>query len=401
MSDWLNQIVAGDAIACLQQLPAGVARCCVTSPPYWGLRDYGVDGQLGLEGTVEEYVGKMVNVFREVRRVLADDGTLWLNMGDSYAGSWSGNSMRPEGGGQRSGEPGFQPLEDGRYPARGGAVPPGLKPKDLVGMPWRLAFALQADGWWLRSDIVWSKPNPMPESIRDRPTKSHEYIFLLTKAPRYFFDQDAVREAGDPRSAERYKYDFSGPVGATEVNDRRTMPTGQRDFDGRRNIRTVWDITVHGFAQAHFATFPPELVSRCVRAGSSAAGQCAECGSPWRRLVDRAFVPQKDVSQAKGVRGHGDQKPMDDSSGWEGFPRGTTEHRTTGWKASCDCGAPVVPDLVIDPFGGAGTTALVAKQLQRSFWSCDLNPDYVAMALRRIGRPALGPSEKEDLSLFE
>src|SRR6266496_4348391 len=187
------RVIVGDATESLRSLPAESVQCVVTSPPYWGLRDYGIVGQLGLEATPELYVERMVEVFRGVRRVLRVDGTLWLNLGDSYAGSWSGNSMRPKGGSQREGGPGFQPL-DYRVPARNGNVPLGLKPKDLCGIPWRVAFALQADGWYLRSDIIWSKPNPMPESVTDRPTRSHEYLFLLTKSDRYYYDADAIRE---------------------------------------------------------------------------------------------------------------------------------------------------------------------------------------------------------------
>lgn len=469
MTDWLNQIVAGDALACLQQLPAGAARCCVTSPPYWGLRDYGVDGQLGREETVEEYIGKMVEIFREVRRVLADDGTLWLNMGDCYASSGGHTDtecadrrgeyqigQRPDHA-DRSRRPSFRRDRRRREDDPHKAIS-GLKPKNLVGQPWRMAFGLQADGWYLRSDIIWHKPNPLPESVRDRPTKGHEYIFLMSKSPKYFYDADAVREKAVYGDHQRYvrglhkAANTPGQPPHTGLRPGYKMPDGWATHEGAhgsfhrdgrekgaksgiskdgyderkwadrsdglsrppmtmkdreyhpdgRNLRSVWTIPTQPFPEAHFATFPTELVSRCVRAGSSAAGQCVECGSPWRRLVDRAFVPQQDVSQSKSVRGYGDQKPMDDSSGWDRFPRGTTKSRTTGWEASCDCGVPFpAPDLVIDPFMGAGTTAVVAKALQRSFWGCDLNPDYVAMALRRIGRPALGPSETEDLSLFE
>jgi DNA modification methylase len=195
----------------------------------------------------------MVEVFRLVREVLADDGTLWLNLGDSYAGSNSGNSMRPEGGTQRPGKPGFQSLDD-RYPKRNGVVPTGLKPKDLIGMPWRVAFALQADGWYLRSDIIWAKPNPMPESVTDRPTKSHEYLFLMTKGPRYYYDADGVREPH--RTPEEHRASKHG---------RQAM---RYYAQGGRNLRTVWTIPTEAFSDAHFATFPRKLVEPCIMAGS-------------------------------------------------------------------------------------------------------------------------------------
>lgn len=219
----------GDAARILPTLPEKSFRCCVTSPPYWGLRDYGIKGQIGAEDEVESYVSNLVGVFREVRRVLADDGTLWLNIGDSYT---SGNRRWRE--------------TDRKNPARAMSyrppTPRGLKPKDLVGVPWRLAFALQADGWYLRSDIIWYKPNCQPESVKDRPTRSHEYVFLLSKSEDYYYDHDAVREPAD-------------------------MP-GQR-----RNRRSVWSINTEPFAGAHFATFPPSLVEPCVIAGTARGDQ--------------------------------------------------------------------------------------------------------------------------------
>ena len=224
-------ILMGD---CLEQLPKidpGSVQTCVTSPPYWGLRDYGSEEQLGLERTPDEYVGRMVEVFRQVGRALRDDGTLWLNLGDSYSGAGLGGGIDSQG------------INDSQKRAasakRSGVRPigPGLKPKDLVGIPWRVAFALQADGWWIRSDIIWHKPNPMPESVTDRPTKSHEYLFLLTKSARYRYDADAIREP------------FA-------------------DLGGR-NKRSVWSIASSPYSGAHFATMPPALVEPCIKAGSS------------------------------------------------------------------------------------------------------------------------------------
>jgi DNA modification methylase len=251
-------IHTGDALEVLSTLPDQSAHCCVTSPPYWALRDYGEPGQIGLEPTPEEYVAKLVDVFREVRRVLRGDGTLWLNLGDSYASS-------PASGGEQSSK--MTGGEHKRTPQRAFLRPPGLKPKDLVGIPWRVAFALQSDGWYLRSDIIWAKPNPMPESVTDRPTKSHEYIFLMAKSGRYWFDQEAVREKGNPEGSHTH-----GPaksiIAERNDNDRMLLKTP----DAGRNIRTVWTVATQPFAGAHFATFPPKLIEPCIKAGCPAGG---------------------------------------------------------------------------------------------------------------------------------
>lgn len=217
-------------------LKSGVMQCVVTSPPYWGLRDYGVLGQIGLEKTLGEYVAKLVEVFREVWRVLREDGTLWLNLGDSYQG---GNKF---------------PL-------------PGLKSKDLIGIPWRVALALQADGWYLRSDIIWSKPNAMPESVTDRPTRSHEYIFLLTKSARYYWDQEAVREADGGKDHPRNLERTSIPVVPGQSPQMGIRTAAGRNCQGR-NIRTVWTIATESYRGAHYATFPSKLVETCILAGS-------------------------------------------------------------------------------------------------------------------------------------
>lgn len=267
-------IIQGDALTELRKLQSGLVHCCVTSPPYWGLRDYGIEGQLGLEKTLEEYTEKLVTVFREVRRVLRDDGTLWLNLGDSYAGSWSGNSVRPEGGAQREGTPGFQSkyAADNQYAKRSGAIPTGLKAKDLIGVPWRIAFALQADGWYLRQDIIWSKPNPMPESVKDRCTKSHEYIFLLTKAPKYYFDHEAIKEP--TVCAHEAKYD-NGEHGHKGGLSHEGQGSSTRKFGSdpnKKNKRSVWNVITRGFKDCHFATFPPDLIEPCILAGCPESG---------------------------------------------------------------------------------------------------------------------------------
>jgi DNA modification methylase len=257
----------GDCLEVLRTIPDGSARMCVTSPPYYGLRDYGVDGQIGLEATPDAFIAKMVEVFREVRRVLADDGTCWLNLGDSYASSGVGGTASDKSGlnhgrgvrpDQKSG------ISFGRAP-----TPDGLASKQLLGIPWRVAFALQADGWFLRSDIIWHKPNPMPESVRDRPTKAHEYVFLLSKQPRYYYDAEAVREACiSTHPAGNRVTATKGRIGSGGGWDAKPNPAASIPESGR-NARTVWTITPRPFKGAHFATFPAELAERCIKAGSA------------------------------------------------------------------------------------------------------------------------------------
>jgi len=258
----VNQIICGDCLEVMRTWPDGFIDCCVTSPPYWGLRDYGVDDQLGLEKTPEEYVAKMVAVFTEVKRVLKPEGTLWLNLGDSYNGS-GGPGNQWDNKGKKGGFKKFiNPMRDYR----------GLKPKDLCGIPWRVAFALQRDGWYLRQDIIWHKPNPMPESVRDRCTKAHEYIFLMSKQPKYYCDMDAIREkTGNEATVEEYEaadgrrhfHEHDAERGMMQYNPNHkamTNPLG-------RNKRSVWTVTTKPYSEAHFATFPPDLITPCILAG--------------------------------------------------------------------------------------------------------------------------------------
>lgn len=255
-------ILVGDVRQRLAELADCSVDCVVTSPPYWGLRDYGQNGQIGLEQTPDEYVAEMVAVFREVRRVLKDDGTLWLNLGDSYAGSGKGGN--PEGS-KWSGFVGNKNREKSAKASKP-IVPEGLKPKDLVGVPWRVAFALQADGWWLRQDIIWHKPNPMPESVTDRCTKAHEYLFLLTKSAKYYFDHEAIKEDAKTPPAIRDKH---GEGYQADYPNGDRFSAGERVWgaDGKRNRRSVWTIPTKPFKGAHFATFPPQLIEPCILAG--------------------------------------------------------------------------------------------------------------------------------------
>jgi DNA modification methylase len=357
-----HTILNGDVIACLRSLPDACVQCVVTSPPYWGLRDYGVEGQIGLEPTPEEYVEKMVEVFREVRRVLRDDGTLWLNLGDSYNGS-GGAGGDYASGGLKAGQP--------KYPGRRISA---LKPKDLVGIPWRVAFALQEDGWYLRSDIIWSKPNPMPESVTDRPTKSHEYVFLLTKRARYFYDADAVREA-------HVSVDQSPRKSGVGNGLNRTDRGVGREFFGNpagRNRRTVWEIPTQPTPEAHFATFPEALVEPCIKAGTSERGCCPACGAPWRRVVE---VTVYDTRPGTNTKYNGGGL----ASGSRNTTRKMSMRSEIGWAPTCTCSAgDPIPCTVLDPFGGSGTVAKVARDLGRSSILIEINPEYVQIAKKRL-----------------
>ncbi|HEY8606595.1 MAG TPA: site-specific DNA-methyltransferase [Noviherbaspirillum sp.] len=336
------RILIGDVREQLRTLPADFVHCVVTSPPYWGLRDYGVAGQIGLEASPSEFIATMVEVFDEVRRVLRPDGTCWVNMGDSYAGNRGSTNSPAIGLKHRSasGDAQRQMItsrrrDDAPIP-RSDVRVPGLKPKDLVMMPHRLAIALQDAGWWVRQDIVWHKPNPMPESVRDRCTKAHEYIFLLTKSESYYYDQDAISEPVSPNTHARLAQDVQNQKGSARANGgtktngtmkavgRKLADAGSgiksnSSFDAalampvdRRNKRSVWTITTQPFSEAHFATFPPELPEMCIKAGCPPGG------------------------------------------------------------------------LVLDPFFGAGTTGLVADRLQRDCIGIELNPAYAEIARRRI-----------------
>ncbi len=266
MKRW--QILEGDVRETLRTLPDQCVQTCVTSPPYFGLRDYGVDGQIGLEQTPDEFVAQLVAVFREVRRVLRDDGTLWLNLGDSY-NAYNGNRGRSTP---------FQQATDEalpKLPKGAGLVVPTMKNKDLIGIPWRVAFALQADGWWLRQDIIWHKPNPMPESVRDRCTKAHEYVFLLSKSERYFWDAEAMKEPAEggrskgngKRLAERAIARTGGLISGGTAKS--TLGTSAEET---RNRRSVWTVATRPYKGAHFATFPPALIEPCILAGAPFGG---------------------------------------------------------------------------------------------------------------------------------
>lgn len=373
-------LINADVLSGLAMLPDESVHCCVTSPPYWGLRDYGTPGQIGLEKTPAEYLEKMVEVFREVKRVLRPDGTLWLNMGDSYSGSGGAGewSKRKAGKQEYAGPQGNNPNRLCRN---------GLKPKDLCGMPWRLALALQADGWYLRSDIIWAKPNPLPESCTDRPTKAHEYIFLLTKSATYFYDAEAVREENTEAGRKRLegKPVKLGGVKNSQREDRPWSGVEMNQVVGR-NLRSVWTISTAPFPQAHFATFPPGLPERCIKAGTSERGCCPKCGSPWRRVVEKKRPPKEcytNTSKPESVSACGDHT-VGFGQKYQNFLN-ENPPITTGWTPTCACDAgEPIPCIVLDPFSGAGTTCLVAAKLCRDSIGIELSPEYVQMSVKRL-----------------
>ena len=408
-----NVILAGDVLNRLKDVPDGIVQTVVTSPPYYGLRDYGVDGQIGLEETPEQYISKMVEVFREVRRVLREDGTLWLNIGDSYAAGKIGrddNSAERRQALDSFGHGGGVKLQETGNTGVQRKLSPGLKPKDLIGIPWMLAFALRADGWYLRQEIIWEKPNPMPESVTDRCTKSHEHIFLLTKQPRYFYDKEAIAEPVSESFANDRRHETGSTTNNAKEGYEKGMaqnPKGPHRIFGRhkdnqdkgqkyhimhrdrengeffpsvqtRNKRDVWTITTKPFPGAHFATFPPEIPELCIKAGSSQHGECSKCGKPWERVTEKerqfGSGSGKSGNPISGKNGESVQGGGDTGDVRKGPILATI---TTGWSPQCECNTPIVPQIVLDPFGGSGTTAIVARRLGRDFITVELNQKYI------------------------
>jgi hypothetical protein len=256
---------------------------------------------------------------------------------------------------------------------------PMPKPKDALGIPWRVAFALQEDGWWLRSDIIWAKPNPMPESVTDRPTKSHEYIFLLTKAERYYYDAEAIAEVG----AQRENFGNSGYKGD---NNEGRNDNGRRDMTPRatRNRRSVWTVATSPYPGAHFATYPPKLVEPCILAGSSARGRCPVCGAPWERETEVSYSPTEKTRGKPGSGTFQERGAGQKSGGWNDYPSLSKHTETLGWRPTCSHDAEPVPCLILDPFCGSGTTGAVAVEQGRDFVGLELNPEYIALAMERL-----------------
>ena len=434
----------GDAREVLASMEPDSVHCVVTSPPYWGLRDYGLEpviwggregclhvwgaekvrvvgrndsgaspssgvgfhgqaegyggsrnasqgstcslcgawrGTLGNEPQVEGYLAHLIEVFRAVKRVLRDDGTLWLNMGDSYA-AHPGQRKTTDAAGPK------QQTNTGSTAASSRHAE-SLKPKDLIMMPARVALALQADGWWVRSDIIWHKPNPMPESVRDRPTSAHEHVFMLTKSARYYWDQEAVREVGQEHKGRAGTFARNGAVSehvlpnqaAAEHRSERTdrVPAG-------RNLRNVWTMATQPYPEAHFATFPERLPETCILAGTSERGVCPSCGAPWARVIEKGDLQEHPDRMNRNVRNVADY----DGAGYA--TRGNTlglvrDTKTIDWRPTCDCpAAPAIPATVLDPFAGSGTTGLVAARLGRRALLIDASLEYCDLARERIGK---------------
>lgn len=481
----LDYFHIGDVLQKLKLLPDKCVRCICTSPPYLGLRDYltatwqggdsncdhsksknlakdlsgckpgqengyaakrterdvckkcgaiRIDAQIGLEKTPELYIEKLVAVFRECRRVLTDDGTLWLNIGDSYwGGKGQSGDARPDIQAERLkngesiskvaqniGEKGKTSPLQGKHST--------IKPRDLIGIPWMLAFALRNDGWYLRSDIIWNKPSPMPESVRNRPTKSHEYIFLLTKSSKYYYDDIAIRQPlAESVLKDKRLYDENYTTGRPDRNypgqsshgagllkrksgniERKDRPGAPEDngkhqmgsvpWEGMTaNKKTVWTVSTKPFTGSHFAVFPEDLIVDPIKAGTSDHGQCSKCGKPWIRIVEKELKPTAKASY-NTQRDHLDDLADDNDQGSNRVKDGHmpgyyNDYTTTGWKPTCHCkDAVVIPDVVLDPFSGAGTTALVAKKLHRNFIGIELNEMYV----KKISIPRL----KSELGFF-
>lgn len=378
------RIIVGDAREVLRELPAESVHCVVTSPPYWGLRAYrGGSGMIGMEATFEEHLENLIAVFGEVWRVLREDGVVWLNYGDAYAndGKWGGNT----GGKHAKG------LHGGAGPGRL-KVKTGLKAKDLMLMPARLA--LQAAGWWIRSEIVWHKPNPMPESVRDRPTMAHEKVFLLTRSARYFYDAEAVRTPclSGPSDIRKMIEGRERIGGLTKEVDDKLHRASRHTNIGRkrgvgdpsgRNLRNVMRIATQPFPGAHFATFPAKLIEPFIKAGTSAHGVCAVCGAGWLRQVETPKIPaglraRDGAKMEYHPRQIGGGQVLQD---W----RDANPPRTVGWSPGCECGTEeVVPATVLDPFAGAGTTGVVAARLGRDAILAEISTEYADMARERV-----------------
>jgi DNA modification methylase len=376
----------GDCLEVLKTLPSESVNCTVSSPPYFGLRSYIDDNsqdkakEIGLEQNPEEYVQKMVDVFREVRRVLRGDGVIFLNLGDSYNGSGGAGGDYAHGG-LKEGQP--------KYPGR---KITGLKPKDLIGIPWRVAFALQADGWYLRQDIIWAKGcsgvytggSVMPESVTDRFCKAHEYLFLLTKSPRYFFDLEAVKEPVAIATKNRLSQNVLLQKGSARVPGK---TNGNMKAVGNlisRNRRSVWTVNTQNYKGAHFATYPKKLIEPCILAGCP-KDVCAECGAPWVRVVERINESNWEMRKEKGATGGSKEKGSTQQigKGWS-HDLPTREVKTLGFQPTCTCNAETTPGIVLDPFNGSGTTGSVALQFNRDYIGIELNPEYLELTKRRL-----------------
>lgn len=443
----IDKIILGHCLEKMLDMPAGIFQTCITSPPYWRLRDYGLEpivwdgdpdcdhewitnsqeiafqnnlgnndsfdrsgvvrgvstvtagfcvhcgawlGSLGLEPTPELYIGHLVQIFSEVKRVLRDDGTLWLNIGDSYAANTTGsagNCSTLEGGKTTQNIAMNRPNKSGN----------GLKPKDMVLIPFRLALALQADGWWIRSTIIWEKPSCLPSSVKDRPTTSHEYVFLLAKSKKYYYDYEAIMEPNANPERTNYAPGKRAYVeGNTEqCNDKRTRRNDGFEAYAKgkvckgRNKRTVWTVNPKPYKEAHFATFPPKLIEPMILAGS-AEKACEHCGAAWIRVIDKKPTGRGNTESIleDGIRKRSSGKSLAQkrqayrAMGLEGPPKA----KTIGFRPSCECpeSEGTGTSIVFDPFAGSGTTLAGAKRHGRHYCGIEASPEYITMAEKRI-----------------
>lgn len=475
----LNRVHLGDCRETMRKMPGASVQCVVTSPPYLGLRHYKIPpsvwggdsacehdwddgankyeghrgkrgqvaqtkwqkqdthpnnakmdvkeatctkcgawlGCLGLEPSPKQYVEHLVEVFREIRRVLRPDGVAWLNLGDSFAasgGSHAGRDDNQVGVGAKAAHEAGQADAGRRIP------PTGCKPKDLIGVPWMVAFALRDDGWYLRSEIIWAKANCLPESVTDRVTRSHEQIFMLTKEPRYYYDRHAILEPFADSSLQRvtqpnFENQTGGPKdygatgeGSANRSIRRSLENVRDNIlgGGGRNKRSVWTIPSEPTPEAHFATFPSKLVEPCILASTSERGACPKCGAPLERIVDRDdTVPQTERRRklaqsavARNVVSGGISKSTLGAGTGGDVP--ATKNTTIGWQPTCECGpVSTVPCVVLDPFMGSGTTGKVAQDLGRDWIGGDMNPDYAKIAAKRTAQAGLlawRPNQEEN-----
>jgi DNA modification methylase len=389
------RLFVGDCRAKLAGLAPESIHCCVTSPPYWGLRDYGHADQLGLEKTIDEFVAAMVEAFRAVHRVLRADGTLWINLGDCYVSKPNQRSVNDVGGSKQVSNAGSVGA-----PSRSSD---NLAPKNLAMIPARVALALQADGWYLRSVIIWNKPNPMPESVTDRPTTSHEYLYLFAKSESYFYDHEAIKEPQEDGERTRRLREQREGLDTTYTLRRDQMPGQEKPGNtgsvrtaaarqrlamlGTRNKRTVWTISSQPFKGAHFATFPPTLAETCILAGTSP--QCCEyCLAPFVRILGEPEPTGGEGSGNKERKDRADYGGAGDTGSHQAFgvPWQPSISRTLGWRPSCehDTAKGSARATVLDLFAGAGTTALVAERLGRDSVAVELNPEYAQIIRDRV-----------------
>lgn len=378
-------IIIGDVRTELATLDSESVQTVITSPPYWGLRDYGIEGQIGSELSLVDFLDTLVEVFRGIRRVLRNDGTVWLNLGDSYGHGTS--AIRPSSLNKAS--------AGSHHHAANEINRNGFQAKQLVGVPWRVALALQADGWYLRSDIIWSKPNPVPECVTDRPTRSHEYIFLLTKQKTYYYDNEAIKEGISPKTLTVSTTPRKG-TGVESTGEKLNKWMGEhggRYHPTRRNKRSVWTVTSKPFRGAHFATFPIDLIEPCVLAGSPPK-VCAACLTPYKRITERGPASLEQQIACGGDRnGHytckarkdySKAKAQDPSAMKTRILAGMVEVRTLRWDAQCSCKSAYTVPVVLDPFCGSGTVGVVCKRHGREFIGIDINPEYGCLAIERI-----------------